>query len=138
MRCGCKTIQAKIFAGPKPDLPEPHKFFPQLPLFSDSPMSAVTRPECSRRPPLDRDQAMLPITQRQERRLSRDEPMEPITQRSEELSVTNMHSESSVGVFVENRRPEMPSQMATITYSCNRWRIKRRITGNVECPTRKR
>jgi hypothetical protein len=98
---GCKTIQAKNF----PDLPEPLKFCLQLPLFPDLRMS---RRGCSRRPPLNRDQAILPITQRCS---SRHQPTH-IMQRSEELSAITERSESSVDAL--SSKPEMPAQMAII------------------------
>ncbi|KAF8328279.1 hypothetical protein F5887DRAFT_1083261 [Amanita rubescens] len=74
-------------------------------------MSTVTRSRRSRRPPLNRDQAIVPITQRQEENFNLDEPMEPITQ-PRRVSATNARSESSMGASIENGNASNPESLS--------------------------
>ena len=70
-----------------------------------APSNTGARTRRRRKPPLDRDQAMVPITQRQERDLDLDQPLQ--FQSSEGHSATNLGSESSVGASLEHGRPEI-------------------------------
>ncbi|KAF8350839.1 hypothetical protein F5887DRAFT_1069803 [Amanita rubescens] len=74
-------------------------------------MSTITRSRRSRRPPLNRDQAIVPITQRQEENFNLDEPMEPITQ-PRRVSATNARSESSMGASIENGNASNPESLS--------------------------